>query len=119
MTFSDDNGNILEFDGDFAMTKQAVSFFNFAIKGDVSINFTLDNNSVNRKVLNYSGPQMVNQVAFTKQALKRLDHSGNVLDRGYIVIQDEREDSLNCFYVSGNSNWVQMLQGLAIPMQQP
>lgn len=111
MTFRDDNGNELEFGGDFAMTKQAVSFFNFKINGDVSINFTVENNSVNRKVLNYYGPQMTSQVAFTKQPFNRI-RNGNILDRGYIVIQDEDGNKLNCFYTSGNSNWLQLLNGL-------
>lgn len=111
MTFIDDNGNQLEFIGKFAMTKQAVSFFNGSIKGDVSINFSVDNNSINRNVLNYFGPQMTGQVAWTKQAFNRI-RNGNVIDRGYIVIQNEEGDYLNCFYVSGNSNWVQLLNGL-------
>lgn len=118
MTFRDDNGNELEFGGEFAMTKQAVSFFNGAIKGDVSINFTVDNNSVNRKILNYYGPQMTSQVAFTKQAFNRV-RNGNILDRGYIVIQDEEEGKLNCFYVSGNSNWVQKFKGLITDLSWP
>lgn len=111
MTFIDDNGNQLEFGGEFAMTKQAVSFFNGSVTGDVSINFSVDNNSVNRKVLNYYGPQMTGQVAWTKQAFNRM-RNGNIIDRGYIVIQSDYGDSLSCFYVSGNSNWVQLLQGL-------
>ena len=111
MTFRDDNGNELQIDTRIAMTKQAVSFFNGSIKGDVSTTFQVDNNSVNREVLGYSGPQMVNQIAWTKQAFNRM-RNGNILDRGYIVIQDDDEDFLSCFYVSGNSNWVQLLNGL-------
>jgi len=111
MTFQDDNGNELEVMGAIAMTKQAVSFFNGSIRGDVSTNFSVDNNSENREVLGYYGPQMTSQVAWTKQAFSRV-RNGNVLDRGYIVIQSETEDSLSCFYVSGNSNWVQLLNGL-------
>ena len=111
MTFQDNNGNSLELSGSFAITKQAVSFFNMSIRGDVSINFEVDNNSANRKTLGYYGPQMNSQVAFTKQAFNRMI-DGNVLDSGYIVIQDETENILNCFYVSGNSNWVQLVRGL-------
>src|SRR6478736_2984625 len=40
------------------------------------------------------------------------DENGNILDRGYIVIQSEEPKSLNCFYVSGNSNWINLLTGL-------
>lgn len=111
MTFQDDNGNILEVDGQFAMTKQAVSIFDGSLVGDVSVNFLVDNNSVNREVLNYEGPQMLNQVAFTRQAFSRI-RNGNVIDRGYIVIQSEDKSSLNCFYISGNSNWIQLVQGI-------
>ena len=101
MTFQDDNGNSIDVTGDFALTKQAMSFFDFSIKGDVSINFEIDNNSATRKTLGYYGPQMNSQVAWTKQVFSRMI-DGNVLDRGYIVIQDETIERLNCFYVSGN-----------------
>lgn len=111
MTFVDDNNNVLEFNGDFAMTKQAVSFFNGQIKGDVSQTFQVDNNSINRDVLGYYGPQMTSQIAWTKQAFNRV-RNGNIIDRGYIVIQSDNGDKLSCFYVSGNSNWVQLINGL-------
>lgn len=111
MTFQDDEGNIIDVAGQFGMTKQALSLFNGSIKGDVSLNFTFDNNSENRRTLGYDGPNMTNQVAFTKQAFKRIK-DGNILDRGYIVIQDENGDELNCFYISGNANWINRLTGL-------
>lgn len=111
MTFKDDNGNIIDIVDQCAVTKQSISFLNFAIKGDVSINFVVDNNSANRKILGYSGPMMSNQVAWTKQAFSRIKN-GNLIDRGYIVIQSEDGDKLNCFYVSGNSNWIGKLNGL-------
>jgi hypothetical protein len=113
MTFKDNNGRELLFDGDFALTKQSVSLFSGSIKGDVSITFRVDNNSINRETLNYKGPQMTNQVAFTRQQFSRV-RNGNILDTGYIVIQSESEDRqyLNCFYISGNSNWIQLLNGL-------
>ncbi len=111
MTFIDDDGNAIEYRGKFAITKQAVSFFNGTIKGDVSITFTIDNNSQNRKTLGYYGGMTLNNVAFTKQAFNRV-RNGAMLDRGYIVIQDTDEDSITCFYVSGNANWFQKLQTL-------
>lgn len=112
MIFRDDNGNVLETVGEFAMTKQSITLFNSQIRGDVSINFIVDSNSETRKTLGYYGPQMTNQIAFVKQPFNRLDHSGNLLDRGYIVIQDDNVDSLNCFYVSGNANWFNAISGL-------
>jgi len=111
MTFRDDDGNEIETSGEIAMTKQSVSFFNSKIKGDFSTTFQIDNNSVNRKTLGYKGPQMLNQIAYTKQAFSRV-RNGNILDRGYIVIQSDNGPTLSCFYVSGNSNWVQLLEGL-------
>lgn len=111
MTFRDPNGNELQFDGEFAMTKQSVSIFSGSIKGDVSITFSVDNNSVNREILNYQGPQMLNQIAFVKQPFARIN-KGNLLDYGYIVIQEEDGPVLKCFYLSGNSNWMQLLSQL-------
>jgi hypothetical protein len=111
MTFIDDSGNVLQFDGDFAITKQAVSFLTGSIKGDVSITFSIDNNSTNRKILGYGGPNAASQAFISKQTFTRV-RNGNVIDRGYIVIQSEDSDILKCFYISGNSNWIQILSGL-------
>ncbi len=114
MTFVDDNGNQLTFDGEFAITKRSISLFDGTVSGSTSTNFSIDNNSVNRKILGYNGPQMLNQVAATKQAFNRT-RNGNIIDRGYIIIQDEYNDVLDCYYVSGNSNWIQKLN---IPINQ-
>ena len=111
MTFQNDEGEVLDFNGDFAITKRAVSFFNSKILGDVSINFKVDNNSVNRKVLGYDGPQMVNQVAFTRQPFT-LIRNGNPFARGFIVIQTDEGKTLSCYFISGNSNWINLLNGL-------
>lgn len=111
MTFQNDEGEVLDFDGEFAITKQAVSFFNSKIKGDVSINFNVDNNSVNRKVLGYDGPQMLNQVAFTRQPFI-LIRNGNPFARGFIVIQNDLGKELDCYFISGNANWLNLVQGL-------
>lgn len=111
MTFQNDQGEVLDFDGDFAITKQAVSFFNSKIKGDFSVNFRVDNNSVNRKVLNYDGPQMLNQVAFTRQSFT-LMRNGNPFARGFIVIQSDLGKELDCYFISGNSNWINLVHGL-------
>ncbi len=111
MTFINDDGEVLDFDGDFAISKRAVSFFNSKILGDVSINFAVDNNSVNRKVLGYDGPQMLNQVAFTRQPFT-LMRNGNPFARGFIVIQTDKGATLSCYFISGNSNWINLLNGL-------
>jgi hypothetical protein len=112
VTFIDDSGNTLNVDGEFSMTKQGVSIFNgFKIKGDYSTNFKVPNNSVTREVLNYYGPKMVSQVAWTKQAFNRTVE-GNIIDRGFIVIQDDDGVNLDCYYTTGNSNWVNNFTGL-------
>ncbi len=111
MIFTDNDGNTIEYRGEFALTKQAVSFFSGTIKGDVSITFTIDNNSQNRKTLGYYGAMVLNNIAFTKQAFNRI-RNGVILDRGYLVIQEADDDSIRCFYVTGNANWFQKLQGL-------
>lgn len=111
MTFVNDEGEVLDFDGFFALTKRSVSFFNSRIQGDYSINFSVDNNSKTRKFLNYDGPQMLNQVAFTRQSVTAV-RNGNPLARGYIVIQSDNGDTLSCYFISGNSNWVNLVQGL-------
>lgn len=108
MTFRNADGEDIEYDGRFSFTKQSISPLNGSIKGDVSINFSIDNNSYNRKVLGYYGPQMLNQIAFSRLPFTRLKNNV-VLDSGYIVIQSE-DDKLDCFYLSGNANWIQSLQ---------
>lgn len=110
MTFRDDNGNVLETQDDVAITKQSISLFNFQIKGDFSVNFTVSNTNDNRKKLGYYGPTMVNQVAFTRQPWTLL-RNGNAFVRGYIAIQDDDTNDLSCFFISGNSNWINLLGG--------
>lgn len=109
MTFVNDNNEVLDVEGDLVLTKQAVSFFKFTINGDYSVNFTVPKNSETCNVLGYYGPQMNQQVAFTKQSFNAIDNQGNYLTRGSIVIQDDDGVSLNCFFVSGNSNWIGLL----------
>jgi len=109
MTFIDDDGNSLTAKSEFSMSKNTVSVFSGSIKGDVSVNFKIDNNSENREVLNYYGVNSIDNSAYTKKKFKR-SRNGNILDNGYIIIQGEDSDSLDCFYLSGNSNWVQLLQ---------
>lgn len=111
MTFVNDDGEVLDFDGTFAITKRAVSILDSKIKGDISITFQVANNSVTRKVLNYDGPMMLDQVAFTRQPFT-LMRNGNPFVRGFIVIQRDQGSTLSCFFISGNSNWINLLDGL-------
>lgn len=111
MTFVNDDNEVLEVEGKVAMTKQAVSLFGFKVKGDYSVNFRVDNNSETREKLNYQGPQMLNQTAWTRQPWSMM-RDGNIFMRGAIVIQSDYGDYLDCYFVSGNSNWISLLSAL-------
>lgn len=111
MTFQNDDGEVLDIPGQVFITKRSVNFFNSKILGDYSVNFDVPNNSVNRKVLGYNGPQMLNQVAYRRQSFT-LMRNGTPLERGFIVIQADNGVSLSCFFLSGNSNWINLLNGL-------
>lgn len=105
--FINDNNESIYFDGEFLLTKQAVSFYNFKIKGDVSVNFTIPNNSENRKILGYYGFNQSNNPAFSQQSFS-VTKNGNVLAKGYIVIQSDNGQELDCFFISGNT-WINSL----------
>lgn len=105
--FINDNNESIYFDGEFLLTKQAVSFYNFKIKGDVSVNFTIPNNSENRKILGYHGFNQSNNPAFSQQSFS-VTKNGNVLAKGYIVIQSDNGQELDCFFISGNT-WINSL----------
>ena len=105
--FVNDNNESIAYDGEFLLTKQAVSFYNFKIKGDVSVNFTIKNNSENRKILGYHGFNQSNNPAFSQQAFN-VTSNGNIISRGYLVIQSDNGEELECFYISGNT-WINTL----------
>lgn len=104
--FVDDNGNYLDYTGDdFAITKQAAIFNNFKIKGDVSLTFTLANNSHNRKTLGYYGLNQKDNGALSKHTFTVV-RNGNALARGFLMISDDDGKTLKAFFLSGNSNWI-------------
>ena len=111
MTYiQDDSGNEIVLSEDISITKQVLTFFNFKIKGNFSTNFTIPNTSVNRKALNYYGVNQSDKVAFSDQPWTLLKN-GNVYDRGFLVIQGETEDELDCFFASGNASWIPVFTG--------
>lgn len=111
MTFTNDDGDVLEADGDLFLTKRATNVLRGTMVGDVSVNFTVDNNSENRKKLGYYGPNMASQVAFFRQPWT-ITRNGNPFVRGSIVVQRDEGKTLSCFFLSGNSSWFNLLQGL-------
>lgn len=106
--FVNDSGEYLDFIGDVGLTKQAANFFEFKIKGDVSVSLKLPNNSVNRKALGFYGAQQISSPAFSRVPFSMVK-DGNIISKGNIVIQDA-DDEISCFYISGNSNWFQSFQ---------
>lgn len=109
-SFIDDNGNELDYNGrDFAMSKQTISLINFKLKGDFSVNFKLQNTAKNREILNVYGAQQIGGGFMVRQPFN-LVKNGNKRNKGFIVVQVYSDDELDCFYVSGNSNWFNLLQ---------
>lgn len=108
-SFVNDENEYLQYDGpDPQLSKQAVSIFEFKIKGTFSTNFSIPNNSHNRKVLGYYGPMQINSPAFSLNRFT-LARNGTNVERGYIVIQTDKGDSLDCFFISGNGSWFSAL----------
>lgn len=104
-----DSGEYLQYTGpDPQLSKQAVNLFEFKIKGSYSTNFSIPNNSHNRNVLGYFGPMQINSPAFSRNRFT-LVRNGIRVDRGHLVIQTASEDSLDCFFISGNGSWFNAL----------
>lgn len=109
-SFVDDNGNYLDYSGnDFGITKQAASWHDFKLKGDISLDFKLPNTAPNRAALGYYGAQQINSPAFGRQPFT-LIRNGNRIMRGNIVIKGSDDISIDCFFISGNANWFNALQ---------
>jgi len=106
----DDNGNEIVLNTEVTVTKQVLSFFNFKIKGNFSTNFSIPNTSSTRRSLGYSGVNQSTRVAFSAQRWNLLK-DGNLLTRGFLVIQGDTRDSLDCFFASGNASWLSLLTG--------
>lgn len=102
-SFIDDEGNELEYDGkDFAITKQAISFYNFKIKGNASINLKVSDSAKNRKILNYYGSDQINP---TTRKTFNVIKDGNRIDRGQLNITNDDNNEIEFFFISGNASW--------------
>jgi hypothetical protein len=109
MTFRDiSTGNVIDYNGEFGLTKQAASFFDFKIKGDVSISFKIHNNSYNRNVLGYYTPNQINSISSTRKRFELLD-KGISIAIGFIIISRVDESKMEVYFISGNSNWFNQL----------
>lgn len=109
-SFVSDTGEYLDYSGeDIPFTKQAASIFNFQISGDFSIDFTLQNTSTNRSALGYYGAQQLTSPARSRQGFTMIKN-GNTFSKGYLIIKGSDSMSINCFFISGNANWFNLLQ---------
>lgn len=109
MTFRDiSTGNVIDYNGEFALTKQAASFFDFKIKGDISISFKIDNNSYNKNVLGYYTPNQINSVALTRKSFELLD-KGNSIAIGKLIISRIDDSKIEVYFTSGNTNWFTLM----------
>lgn len=101
-SFIDDDGNELIYEGkDFAVTKQVISFHDFKIKGNFSVNLKFSNTAKNRDVLGYFGSEQINPV--TKKTFSMI-RDGNKIDRGSLVVSAMDKNQIELFFISGNSN---------------
>ena len=104
-----DNGKQIHMKEDLLITKQVASFKNFKIKGDISISFSVPNNSQNRDTLGYYHINQVNSPVFSSTPFN-LVKNGNTLMRGLLVIEEDNGKELMLYFISGNGNWFKDLQ---------
>lgn len=108
--FVDNSGNYLDYSGaDLMMTKQVASFYDFKLKGNYTVDFKIPNTAKNRKTLGYYGSQQIVSPAFTQLSYTMV-RNGNNISRGYLIIKGSDDVNIDCFFVSGNSNWFDAMQ---------
>lgn len=107
--FINDNGEEIQISEEILITRQVASFKNFKIKGDISVSFSVQNNSKNRKTLGYYHVNQVNSPVFSSTAFN-LVKNGNILMRGYIIIEEDSGKELLLYFISGNGNWFKDLE---------
>lgn len=109
-SFIDDNGNVLDYSGaDLLTTAQVASFYSFNLKGDYTVDFKIPNTAKNRKALGYYGPQQIVSPAFSQLSYSMI-RNGTKIRKGYLIIKGSDQNNIDCFFVSGNSNWFDSLQ---------
>lgn len=108
-SFINDSGQEIQIKDDVLVTKQVASFKNFKIKGNVSISFSVLNNSGNRKALGYYSPNQLESPVFSTTSFNMVQN-GNLLMRGKMVIEEDTGDELLLYFISGNSDWFGQLE---------
>lgn len=103
IVFKNDSGELVV-DQDVLFTKQVATFKNFTIKGDVSVSFTVQNNSYNRSILGYYGFNQI-ESPILSGVLFSMIRNGVEITRGTLVIEQDTGEELSLFFISGNANW--------------
>jgi len=105
------NGEYLDFDGDITVSKsvkliEAVS----ENKGDFSYSFTIQRTSNNIRILKlYTINQSDKLINRKIDAI--IESNGAPLYIGFIVVNRENSEGIECSFFSGNTNWFTSLEG--------
>lgn len=108
--FQDDNGNTIELPEDFSFYSSAADLFNFSIKGSISTSFKVPNNSYFKGSFQYYSPLQSPSQGFNATYYS-LVKNGNILFRGKLCLEREDDDWLYFFFIGGNANWMNAIQG--------
>lgn len=102
-SFIDNDGNELDYSGkDFAITKQVISFYDFKIVANKSVNVKITNNAHNREVFGYKSDMQIGSVI--RKAFN-IYKNGNKADSGFLVITSVDQEDIELFFITGNANW--------------
>lgn len=100
----------LDYDGDVEMERQVMSIENFENVGDFSYDFTVQPTSHNKKSLGIKTIDEKNKTIFRSPELAQLQtNEGVTLHYGYIIVTDTI--SINCSFISGNTNFFDSISG--------
>lgn len=103
IAFVDNSGNQLEYDGaDFAITKQAITFYSFKFKGDISVTLKFKRTANNKAIFSNYGIQQIAPMAKLPVSVYR---GINKINTGNLLISDISPDYFECFFITGNASW--------------
>lgn len=108
-SFINDSNDELVINQDVLFTKQVATFKNFKIKGDVTVSFTVPNDSRTRSVLGYYGYNQIDSPIFSENYFT-LVRNGSPVAKGKLVIEQDNGEELSLFFISGNGNWFNFFQ---------
>lgn len=101
------DGDTIEIPNDVYLTKGLISFFDFSVKGEYSTDFEIPNDSQIRKALGYYSLNQSDRI--TKKSFS-FYVDGNKVSSGLLYIRSV-SDVFDLFYIGGNANWLNLIQG--------